>query len=268
MTGSDDDEGVTPRREPLDDRAADALLSGHSVVGEELLSSFVAQMRALEPTSPPRPSAELAALLEAGVPAAAAPISRPLAGRRRRTRAVSWGLPLQTALGGLAFTGLVLGAASTNSLPSPVQTAVADVVEAVTPLTVPRPTPHAAKPSTPAATPSPTPQERVVPTRSARPGATEDRDEQPQESQDGRRDGETQERPDASPRPSPADRGERSDDSDDSETGRTPQPRVTRTPKSEPTPSEASQDDRGSGHRSGSNRHSPSLRPTASDTSD
>ncbi len=200
MSPSDDDAGVTPRRAPLDDRTADALLSGHPVVGEELLGAFVAQMQTFEPASPPQPSAQLAAMLEVGIPAGAAP-SAPPARRRRFASAVSWGLPLQTALGGLALTGLVLGAASTNSLPAPVQTAVADVVEAVTPLTIPRP--PAARPAPQA--PNQAPQGPVSRTPS------DDADSnRPADRSEGRdSDGRTDTRQD----------GDRRDDSDLQETG-------------------------------------------------
>ena len=153
MTRPDDDLDVMRR---LDDRTADAVLSGHGAEAEPELAAFVQELRTVE-TSAPVPSPALAALLEAGLVGVAAP----LAPRSTTwTRAVTWckahrpglALPLQAGLAASACLALVLGGAATNALPDPVQTAVADVVEAVTPLDVPRPS-HPAPPA-PVVTPA------------------------------------------------------------------------------------------------------------------
>ena len=138
MTPSSDDPDVKRR---LDDRTADAVLSGHAVDTEPELAEFVLALRAVASTAP-APSAALAALLDAGFVGAAAPVA---ARSTTWTRAVTWArarrlaLPLQVGLSAAACAALLLGGAATDSLPDPVQTAVADVVEAVTPLRVPRP---------------------------------------------------------------------------------------------------------------------------------
>jgi hypothetical protein len=138
-----DDQGV---KRPLPDRDADALLRGRPVEGEPALSGFVSELMARQET--PVPNAALSALLEGGLVPDTSPVVMP-------TRRRSWRLPAQIALGGVASLSLVFGAASANALPAPAQAAVADVVEAVTPLHVPRP---AAKPTPkPVVTPSPRP---------------------------------------------------------------------------------------------------------------
>jgi hypothetical protein len=167
LSARSDDRGVTPRRK-LDNRTADALLSGRDVDGEPQLSALIAEMRA--PSVAPAPNAALSAMLERGFTPDVVPI---LQRRVRRT----WALPLQVALGTSACLALVLGAAATGELPDPAQTAVADVVEAVTPLHVPRPD----KPPVPSVVPSTT--------RSAEPS--------PEPSDDGHRGGAP--RPSASP---------------------------------------------------------------------
>lgn len=142
MSPRSDDRGVNPRR-TFDERTADALLSGREVDGETELSALLAEMRRLEPA--PAPNAALSAMLEDGFTPDVVPLPEK---RARRT----WALPLQLALGSAACLGLLFGAAAAGELPGPAQTAVADVVEAVTPLHVPRPVPH----PVPAVVPSPT----------------------------------------------------------------------------------------------------------------
>lgn len=181
MSLSDDDAGVTRRK--LDDRTAEALLAGRPVADEPALSALMTQMRGLTPAQAPAPNAALADLLSHGfepqVSAIAARAARP--GRAVSwafpRRAVSWSLPLQLGLGAAVIAVALAGGAASNSLPPIVQTAVADVVEAVTPLTVPRPLP--APPTEPADDPVP------APTATA-PGA--DRDDSGQSESPDRRD--------------------------------------------------------------------------------
>jgi hypothetical protein len=124
---------VTPHRRArrLDDRTADAILSGRAVDGEDALSGFVAAARASLPATPPAPSDALAAMLEHGTTPAAAtavqPAARPTARRR---------LQAAVAIGGAL--GLVVGAGAANALPGPVQNGVSDVVNWVSPLDMPR----------------------------------------------------------------------------------------------------------------------------------
>lgn len=135
MSRRSDDEDVNPLRRRLDDRAADALLAGREVEGEPELFALLGEMRSLASVPAPSPSAALALMLMEGCEAA--PAAQAVSWRKR-----TWALPLQLSLGSALAVGLVLGAAAGNELPSPVQSAVADAVEAVTPLHVPRPTPH------------------------------------------------------------------------------------------------------------------------------
>ena len=160
MSPGNDDAGVT-RRE-LDDRTAEALLAGRPVADEPALSALVAQMRSLTPTEAPGPNAALAELLAHGLPEAAVGALAARTGVRRRAvswvvahRAVSWSRSLQVGLGAAVVTVALAGGAAANALPPVVQTAVADVVEAVTPLTVPRPQP--AEPVLPTRDPVPAP---------------------------------------------------------------------------------------------------------------
>lgn len=148
MTPHDDDKGVTSL--DLDDRTADALLSGHAVEGEPLLTDALGQMRAWVDVPAPPPSSALMALMDGGLAAASSALParsrsgvRTPGGRRR-----SWAL--QLSLGVTGCLGLIAGAAAANELPAPAQTAVANVVEAVTPLHVPRPH-HPSRPTTPPA---------------------------------------------------------------------------------------------------------------------
>jgi hypothetical protein len=140
---------MTPARDVRDamtddylDDAFDRCLAGRSVPDEAaFLEAFVHRVHALA-NQPVRPSASLAALLEAGLTAGpdtvvlpAVPVpqiartSRPT--RRRRTVLAG----LATGLG-LAFAG-VTGAGAAGVLPDPVQGEVSGVLEAVTPLEQP-----------------------------------------------------------------------------------------------------------------------------------
>jgi hypothetical protein len=110
------------------------------------LTGLIAEMRALP--GAPAPNAALRAMLDNGF----TPDVVPLPGWRARRTPRIWALPLRVTLSSSACLALVLGAAAAGELPDPAQTAVADVVEAVTPLHVPRPVHH----PVPAVVPSPT----------------------------------------------------------------------------------------------------------------
>lgn len=189
MSLSGDDAGVTRRK--LEDRTAEALLAGRPVADEPALSALITQMRALTPAQAPAPSAALADLLTHGFE----PQVSAIAARPRRAvswafprRAVSWSLPLQLGLGAAVIAVALAGGAASNSLPPIVQTAVADVVEAVTPLTVPRPLPATpTEPAEPAGDPAPTSTSPGA-DRDADDGRAEDESPDPRDSDD-RRDG-------------------------------------------------------------------------------
>ncbi|MCW2601518.1 MAG: hypothetical protein JWM02_3347, partial [Frankiales bacterium] len=143
MRPFDDDSNVTRRRD-LDDRTADALLAGRDVEDEPELGELIGQLRSLADLPVPTPSSALAAMLEDGLDATTlalpvAPHSFAVSWRQR-----TWALPLQLSLAGASCLALILGAAAANELPAPAQTAVANAVEAVTPLHVPRPATHPA----------------------------------------------------------------------------------------------------------------------------
>ena len=160
MTSADDDRHVNTRRR-LGERTADALLAGRCVPAEPELTLLMRQVRALADGPIPTPSTALAALLKHGFDPGAAPAPEPAAavswGNRAvssTSSAVSWrgrSLALQLSLAGAACLALILGVAAAGDLPAPAQTAVADVIEAVTPLHLPRP---AAAPS-PSSVPEP-----------------------------------------------------------------------------------------------------------------
>jgi hypothetical protein len=156
VTPFGDDSDVTPRRN-LDDRTVELLLSGREVDGETELGALISQVRSLADGPAPAPSSALAAMLEGGLDAATLPV--PTATSAVSWRRRSWALPLQFSLAGSACLALILGAAAANELPAPAQTAVANAVEAVTPLHVPRPAAHSA----PAVVPTPTPTRTPVP---------------------------------------------------------------------------------------------------------
>jgi hypothetical protein len=151
MSPFDDDSDVTPRRD-LDDRTVELLLSGREVAGESELGSLIGQVRSLADTPAPAPSSALAAILEDGLDAATLTLPVRTAPSAVSWRRRSWALPLQLSLAATGCLALILGAAAANELPSPAQTAVANAVEAVTPLHVPRPASHPA----PAVAPTPT----------------------------------------------------------------------------------------------------------------
>lgn len=195
------------RRRFLDDRSAQALLSGRAVDSEPDLTAFVAALRAEAGAA--EPSAALAELLANGfVPdTTAAPIvlpPRPSTGVRR------WAL--QVSLGAAACVAVSLGAAA-NDLPAPVQTTVADVVEALTPLNVPRPAHH---PSTPVI---PTPQPTSEPSTQGEPS------DEPTEGADDRPSGQPSEHGD--------DRGSDADRSGSGQGGREPSEDRTAAPRTE-----------------------------------
>jgi hypothetical protein len=162
MTRSGDDQNMR-RRRTLDDRSAEALLSGRAVDGEPELTAFIAALSAQAVAAPP--SVALATLLADGfVPdAATAPLAVPHSPRVGVRR---WAL--QASLGAAACVALGIGAAA-NDLPAPVQRTVADVVEALTPLTVPRPAQEPTPATTPTLSPTSVPATQVDPD-----GATSD----------------------------------------------------------------------------------------------
>jgi hypothetical protein len=145
----------------------------------------------------------------------------------------SWSLALQLGLAGAVCCALVLGAAAANELPDPAQTAVADVVEMVTPLHLPRPTEPSDDPRpavTPTAPVTPAPQ---TPTPDAQPTVVGARPDDPRDdredrgstgstagdedrSEDRRNDGRPSPRPSAQPT---ADDNADTDGSDDSTDG-------------------------------------------------
>lgn len=140
MSAFNDNLSVTPDG-PLDDRILDALVAGRVVGAEPALSGLVATLRTVADCPAPAPSAALAALFVGGLTPESNVVLRP-GGRTRRRAALrprSWGFPLQLSLTAFTAVTLVLAAAATDTLPDAAQNAVANVVEAVTPLTVPRP---------------------------------------------------------------------------------------------------------------------------------
>lgn len=122
MTGFDDDEGM---RSQDDER----LLTGHPVPGDGVLVDLFDSLRAMAHEPAPAPTAELAALLEAGLPPRVAPVPFPVlvgrAVRRRASAASRWvgglGLAGKVVLGaGIAMAG-VTGAATIPAVPDVVQ---------------------------------------------------------------------------------------------------------------------------------------------------
>ncbi len=232
MSPTNDDAGVT-RRE-FDDRTAEALLAGRPVADEPALSALVAQMRSLTPAEAPGPSAALAELLAHGLPAAQVGAVAARTGPRRRAvswvvarRAVSWSRPLQVGLGAAVVTVALAGGAAANSLPPVVQTAVADVVEAVTPLTVPRP--QQAEPVLPTGDPVPAPSDSPADSddsegRSTEPRRSDDDDRgrsDDTEDRDSRRDSSGRDTNDAD------DADDRDDAKDNEDAGPSPRPSVS-----------------------------------------
>jgi hypothetical protein len=129
-----------PAPAPLDDRVVEALLAGRPVPGHDDLHDVLALLRATVVDAAPAPSPALAAALEHGIAAFPA---RDVAPRGRR-----WAVRAAVAATVTAAMGLT--AASASALPAPVQSAVADVVGALTPFELPRPAPRPPAGSDPA----------------------------------------------------------------------------------------------------------------------
>lgn len=129
---SDDGSEMTSRRssDALSEADADALLSGRATTGHDELREIIGLMRTASAVPAPPPTAALAAVLKDGF--GPLPVeSTPSASRWRR-----WNVRITAAT--TAAMLVTLGAATANALPAPIQTAVADVVGAVTPLELPR----------------------------------------------------------------------------------------------------------------------------------
>lgn len=180
MSRHDDDQGVSP----LDDRAADRLLSGRPVEDEPGLTAFVQQLQAFTPSAAPAPSAELAELLAGGFPVVP---TAPAAPPRRGWFGTAW---TRLGVAGASFAAVLLGAGAANALPASAQDVLADVVGFVTPFELPRPAddPDPDPDHDPAPVPSPsattrpttTPAPQVVPPRpTPRPAVSEDPDDEP-----------------------------------------------------------------------------------------
>lgn len=115
----------------LSEADADALLSGRPVAGCDDLHEILGLMRTASALPVPTPTAALAAVLHDGfdpLPLATAP--DPSRWGRRSVRFAAMGA---------AAMMMTLGAATANALPASVQTGVADIVGAVTPVELPRP---------------------------------------------------------------------------------------------------------------------------------
>jgi hypothetical protein len=184
-----DDRGVK-RRRTLADRSAQALLAGRPVAQEPELSGFVNDL--IAQAVPVEPNAALAAMLEGGFAVTGSPTVTFPARPSRLRGAVSWrgALPLQLSLAGAACVAFTITAAG-GDLPAPVQSTVADVVEALTPLTVPRPATPAPAPA-PMLTPTtrPTPEDRPTarPTETPEGQQSEGPEVRPSEQADGHSD--------------------------------------------------------------------------------
>lgn len=115
----------------LSEADADALLSGRAATGPGDLGEIIGLMRTASALAAPAPNAALSAVLNEGfdpLPVASAPA------------ASRWGRwSVRVAAATAAGLSVTLGAATANALPAPVQTAVAHLVEVVTPLELPRP---------------------------------------------------------------------------------------------------------------------------------
>jgi hypothetical protein len=266
VSRSNDDRGMTPRR-PFDDRMAERLLSGHGAADEPELTSFVAELSGALPSASPAPSDQLAAMLESGIPAGSMLLGEAavLGIALHRRPAVSWRMSRWgwAAMAVAAATAGVLGAAAANTLPSPAQTAVSDVVGWVTPLHLPKP----GDPSVvPVGTPSPSPSddgEHSAPT----PRVSESPDDQGDASGSGSGDSGSGGSDDgASPRPSSgSDDGTTSGGGSGS--GGSDDTHVTPAPSaSSDSGSGSGSGDSGSGG-GGSDDHSPTPAPSQSDSS-
>lgn len=122
MTGFDDDQGMRSQDDEL-------LLTGHAVPGDGALVDLLDSLRAMAQEPAPAPTAELAALLEAGLPPRVVPVPFTVlvgrAVRRRASTASRWigglGLTGKVVLGaGIAMAG-VTGAATIPAVPDVVQ---------------------------------------------------------------------------------------------------------------------------------------------------
>ena len=146
----------------LGDDVAEALLAGRAMPAEADLQQLLTLLRASAAAPPPVPSAALAAVLAAGFEPLPVTSVAPSSARWRR-----WG-PRVAFAATVAITGAT-GATAANALPSPVQTAVADAVEALTPLDVPRP----------AADPDVDPSERRPPSEADTTGTSSEEQDTP-----------------------------------------------------------------------------------------
>ncbi len=153
------------RTRPLPDASVDALLSGRVVADEPVLQDLVALVRAAADAPGPVPNAALAAVLSDGLvmpPLPAVAPARRWAGRGALVLAV--------------VVASSTGAAAANALPAPLQSAVADAVERLTPLELPRPEDDRPVPVAPVPGTVPEVLEDVVPEPDARQGQLDDDD--------------------------------------------------------------------------------------------
>jgi len=157
-----------PRR--LDDRTVEALLAGRAPLDArpdlQPLADALTLLAAQRPATAPA-SERLERMLTEGVHPVTAPLrTGPVLPEVRRTTHWRAGLATLAALATVS-AGLV-GAASANALPAPAQRAVAYVVEALSPLTLPVPKKDApTAPATRAPKASPRPTDRPAPTAAA-----------------------------------------------------------------------------------------------------
>jgi hypothetical protein len=168
----------TPTRR-LDDPTVEALLRGRPPIDRpELrpLTDALSEITALRPARAPA-SARLERMFDEGVH----PITVPLAAAEvvsAPRHATPWRAGLATMAALITVAAGLVGAASANALPAPAQRAVAYVVEALTPLSVP--TPHDGQPSVTTPTRAPLPStatpsigtSSAAPTRSAPPASS------------------------------------------------------------------------------------------------
>lgn len=147
----------------LSERDSDALLAGRAPAGHDDLQSALALLRSAVAVPAPPPNAALSVVLRDGLVGPSAVAAVPVSPWRRRTA--------RAAVAVTAALSTTLLAATANALPAPVQTAVADVVVALTPLELPRPGDDAGRSPRPSdepapagtvPTPSPAPERTVV----------------------------------------------------------------------------------------------------------
>lgn len=115
----------------LSEADADALLSGRALPGHDDLCDVIGMMQAAAAVPAPTPTPALAAVLDDGFDPLPV-VSAASVGRCRRWSA-------RIAVATAVVVTATLGAATANALPAPLQTAVANVVGAVTPWQLPRP---------------------------------------------------------------------------------------------------------------------------------